>query len=153
MMKKMLLRLLVMVLGATAFWGPVTLGTLLTGKGHGPLLGTVLSLGPFVGCYFLLRRKYAHVMRSISWWMVSGAVLLGGVFSSIAFTAMGAGFAGLHGWETVRWLLISLIPLWIALFGSLALGTFLAIPLVTLFAVIINAKLERGRGPKDSSTT
>jgi len=143
MKRKIMVRMWLMLIGATAFWGPVTLITLVTGKGHSSLVGTSLSTGFFLLSYLFVRRNDALPVKSVSGWMLAGVILLGGVFSSIAFTAMGAGFSGRRGWAAARWLLISLIPGWIALYGSVILGTLLGLLLVALFTIITYVVLER----------
>ncbi|MBI4479920.1 MAG: hypothetical protein HY651_07835 [Acidobacteria bacterium] len=143
MIQNIALRFLLMVCGATMFWGPVTIATFLTKRELSIFWGTSLSSTFFLLSYLLLRRKSSQLVRSNLLWMLWGVFLLGGLFSMIAFTAMGAGFYGLHGWEVVRMFLIALIPGWIALYGSIGMGTLPGLLLISALTAVIHLKLER----------
>ena len=125
-------RVLAFVLGATGFWGPAVLAASITKSEPGILLGSILSFGGFLVAYLLLRRS--SLPRSALQWMFWGIVFLGGYFSMIAFTAMGAGLSGMSGQESLLMLLICLIPGWIALYGLLGLGN--APALILAFALV-----------------
>jgi hypothetical protein len=97
--------------------------------------------------FFVLRRMGATAWKLNSVWMLYGTFLLGGVFSSIAFTAMGAGFSGLGAWEATRMFFISLIPGWIALYGVVSLYLWPGLLIVTILTAWI---LDQ---PEDKATT
>ena len=139
-----------MLLGATLFWGPVTLVNIFTRKELSVALGTLLSSSSFLLGYFLLRREFFHSVRSISVWMFLGLFLFGGVFSLVAFTAMGAGLSGLQGWEMFMLLLASFVPGWFALYGSLTLGTLPALLLLAVLTVFLHGRLEQKQPTKEN---
>jgi hypothetical protein len=145
--QKIRVRLLLMFLGATSFWGPPTLATFLTRRELGYIMGTLTSAPLFLLSFFVLRRMGTPAWRSNSVWMLWGTFLLGGVFSSIAFTALEAGYSGLSLPEALKMFSISLIPGWIALYGVVSLYLWPG-----LLIVIITTAWILDRPKRDAST-
>ena len=145
MVRKSKIRLLLMLLGATSFWGAPIVIAIMTRKEVSILVGTSLSTSIFLLVHDVMRRRSAGPVRSQTLWMLWGVFLLGGVFSSIAFTAMGAGFSELGVWEATRMLLISFIPGWIALYGSVGMGTLPGLLLVTIITAWIHDRKRQSQ--------
>ena len=144
-------RLLLILLGGASFWGPLTLIELLSLRNAGFYDMALITLLPPAGllkCYFVFRRNHSHWAISMSLWLLLGVYLLGSLFISIGATPHQGGFSQFHGWNDVKWLLVSAVVPFVTILMSGYQGSIFGLLSVTVIMFVIHFNLER-KLPRD----
>jgi hypothetical protein len=145
MTRNISVRILIMALGAVAFWVPVTAVSLITGKRLSLLVGTLLPPISFFLSYFLIKARKVFGVRAISIWMLAGVFVFGPWFLYVALIPTKGGFYGFQGWIDIKVLLISMIyPLFTLAFSS-AHRSSVGLLLTTVITFMVHSKFERDK--------
>jgi hypothetical protein len=103
----MIKHLLWAVGGAVSFWFPIILVFAVERASTNMLVANLMAMLGFLLCWALRRWVYPQGRQSI--WILLGLYFLGPILLSTATTFANGGFAQIHGWTDIRWLLLACI--------------------------------------------
>lgn len=118
---------------AIAFWSPVILIFAIERTNVNVVLANLVGVLGFSVCLVIRRCVYPQGRQGI--WMLLGLYFFGPTLLSTATTFANGGFAQIHGWADVRWLLVASVfpPLQFLLAATS--GLWLSLSAVTLTLV------------------
>jgi hypothetical protein len=120
--------------GAVAFWSPIVV-VFAAGRTNANLVAAnVLAVVGILLCFVVRRRFYPLEHQSL--WMLAGIYFYGPPLLSTATTFANGGFAQMHGWSDVGWLLFACVfpPIQLLLAATSGL-----LPSVLLATIILGA--------------
>ena len=128
--------------GAVSFWFPIILVFAFQRADTNMLIANLTSILGFALCCAIRRWVYPQGRQSI--WMLGGLYCLGPIFLSTATTFANGGFAQIHGWADIGWLLLACVfpPLQFLL--AAASGLWPSLLIVTAILLYMSA-MERKR--------
>jgi hypothetical protein len=130
-------------LGALSLWLPIILVFAVQRSAVNMLIANVMGLLGFSVFWLIWRRFYPSEKESL--WILVGVLFFGAFLLSAATTFVNGGFAIIHGWSEIRWLLLSSVfpPLLFLVAGTSGLLPSLLI--VTLFLIYAVAQERTNR--------
>jgi hypothetical protein len=138
----MIRRVLWAIGGAISFWLPIILVFAVERTNTNVLIPNLMGMLGFSLCWAIRRWVYPQERPSI--WMLVGLYCFGPVLLSTATTFANGGFAQIHGWTDVRWLLFACVfPPFQFLLAATS-GLWPSLLIVTAFLVCTTA-MERRR--------
>jgi hypothetical protein len=93
--------------GAVSFWLPIILVFAVERANTNVLISNLMGMFGFSLCWAIRRWLYPQERQSI--WILVGLYFFGPVLLSTATTFANGGFAQIHGWTDVRWLLFACV--------------------------------------------
>ncbi len=127
--------------GAVSFWLPIILVFAVERANTNMLIANLMGMVGFSLCWAIRRWVYPQGRQSI--WILVGLYFLGPVLLSTATTFANGGFAQIHGWADVRWLLLACVfPPFQFLLAATS-GLWPSLLIVTVFLVCTTAMERR----------
>ena len=127
--------------GAVSFWLPIILVFAVERTNTNMLIANLMGMVGFSLCWAICRWVYPKGRQSI--WILVGLYFLGPVLLSTATTFANGGFAQIHGWTDVRWLLLACVfPPFQFLLAATS-GLWPSLLIVTVFLVCTTAMERR----------
>jgi hypothetical protein len=128
--------------GAVSFWVPIILVFGVQRGDTNTLIANLASVLGFSVYWAIRRRVYPQGRESI--WMLVGLYCLGPIFLSTATTFVNGGFAQIHGWPDIRWLLLACVfpPLQFLLAATSGLWPSLLVVTVFLLYTIATERKQ-----------
>jgi hypothetical protein len=93
------------IAAAVSFWVPVILAFAVERTNVSVVLANAVSMFGFFICWAIRRWVYTEGRQSI--WMLLGLYFFGPTLLSTATAFANGGFAQIHGWMDIRWLLVA----------------------------------------------
>lgn len=144
-------RVIVLLIGALAFWVPVALLESLSRGRYSIIAINALPVACTLLAYWLLRQRFEG-LNTLALRMLAGIYLLGPLSISVAASAFSGGFTRMTGAQDTLWLLLGSIvpPLMLMMAGYN--GTIFGLTAVTIMFVLITIRKRQfleGRGQPD----
>jgi hypothetical protein len=93
------------VSGAAGYWFPVILVFAVQRRNTNVLIANLMAMLGFSFCWAI--RRWFHLQGRETIWILLGLYFLGPILLSTATTFADGGFARIHGWTDIRWLLLA----------------------------------------------
>lgn len=128
--------------GALSFWFPVIVVFAVERANTNARVANVVAVLGFLACWAIRRWVYPEGRQTI--WILLGLYFFGPVLLSSATTFANGGFAQIHGWPEVRWLLVASVFPPIQFLLAATSGLWPSLLIVTVILVWLSVT-ERSR--------